>query len=163
MNNPFDIEEDNDTNWINIDVETTDQEKFDNDYDRILATSRTLYQKTNEAITYLKTADKHTLYKAEQRLLVEELMKQQQYTPQEIEEDKKLHDALISYITSKSITPPKNLEETIALVESDIHTIPPIDYDTLSDYNGVIPHTYAHYLRQLAKYVWDVKQERKEK
>ena len=152
MKNPFDIFEDVNEDWdLKIDPDS------DEEYKTAISNYRMLFEKTREAISYLKSLNKGSLAEAERRVVVKDLMSGQK-EKSEIERKIQLEIEQLLPEAKKQlgIPSPKTLEETTKLVEDILLAIPPKEFDVLCDYNGLINDTYAHYLRRVAKQAWDI-------
>lgn len=148
MKNPFDINEDVDEDWDSNPDESSDQT-----YDFVINTYRMLFQKTREALNYIKPLNKRLLIEAEKRLIVEVLMGEQR----EISDiEKELEKDLTGVKRTWGIVYDKTLEGKISRVEKVLLEIPSKDFDKISDYNCIMIGSYASYLRRIAKHAWDI-------
>ena len=148
MKNPFEIDADVNEDWdLGIDADS------DEGYGLIINIHRLFFEKTKEAITYLGSLNENLRDRSEKMVVVDELMNEQR---EKSEQERELETLLPKAKEEMGIVIPKSLEETIALVQDSLLQIPPKDFDKISDYNDLIIGTYAHYLRRIAKYAWDI-------
>ena len=180
--NPYDLLQDVDVEWMGKEGPEGIAEASAANYDSDMDKCRIAFQKTREAIDYLRTLDEDTLTQAQRRESVETLSRWQRYTPEEVDgiepddytlsydpEMESAIEAAIPRIINKALEhdkqretippgkTPETLDDVIAQVEGELASVPPLDFDTISDYLFIFHYVSpGHTLRRLAKHAWDV-------
>ena len=152
MTNPFDLYEDTHEDWdkdISVDLD-------DVEYEALLSKCRSIFERTQEAINYLKRLNKTLLTEAEKRQTVEKLMLEQ---IEQTDSNKELEKLFVEYKKTLGIRYPKNLEEILVKVQKNLLEIPPKSSESYIDYNSLLNYSHAHYLRKIAKHAWDIQNE----
>lgn len=150
--NPFDLQQDKEGYSDRIDPKEYSEE-------REYADARKVHRATQKAIVYVEAQDERILAEAIKKVDVHEVIERAgQYGSSALRG--KIAESGNALKKERGIVSPNTLEEVLRLVERFLPQKITLDnYEEEYDWLG--QHTYAHYLRLIAKEAWNLKHKRK--